>query len=304
MPWTLLKYAGPRVVLVRALLAPRRQELPVLVELRHARPVVAVRDDEAAVGEPVHVGRPVEMRGVGARHAVGADRQELRLAVVAELVDHVLVIVDEPDVLVRVVRADRDEVRTLQARVPLHPVGGLRQQVALAVEHEDAVLPARVHAHLVVACPGFHAALGELAAAAVAGRARGRRVTPRQPADRERDARPEVRQLLRHRTRNLRQLAALHDVDAVRALGKHALARAERPALVAGIGAELLRPAGERLRTRRRRPARLSPTAPRRHGSGRIARSSGRARCGTPAPRQPGLRPALMYLRMSSLLLS
>ena len=88
---------------------------------------------------------------------------------------------------------------------------------------------------LLLRAPRFHPALGELAAAAVAGRARGRRVTPRQPADRERDARPEVRQLLRHRARNLRQLAALHDVDAVGAFGKHALARAERPALVAGL---------------------------------------------------------------------
>ena len=40
---------------------------------------------------------------------------------------------------------------------------------------------------------------------------------------------PRSRQLLRHRTRDVRQLAALHDVDAVGALGEHALARAERP---------------------------------------------------------------------------
>ena len=181
---------------------------------------------------------------VRAGHAVCADRQQLRLAVVRELVDDVLVVVDQPDVLVRIVRTDRDEVRALQARVPLHPVGRLRQQVALAVEDEDAVLPPRIDAHLVVPQPRVHAALGELAAAAVARRAGRRRVTPRQAADRKRDARPEIRQLLRHRTRNLRQLAALHDVDAVGAFGKHTLPGAKRPALVARIARQLLRPAG------------------------------------------------------------
>ena len=116
-------------------------------------------------------------------------RQHLRLAVVGELVDDVLVVVDDPDVLLRIVGADGDEVRPLQHRVPLRP---RVDQVALGVEDEDAVLPARVHAHLVAArFPRLDAVLGELPGAAVAGQAGGRRVAPRQAADRELDARPE-----------------------------------------------------------------------------------------------------------------
>ena len=45
---------------------------------------------------------------------------------------------------------------------------------------------------LLLPAPRLHAAFGKLAAAAVARRARGGRVAPRQPADREADARSEV----------------------------------------------------------------------------------------------------------------
>src|SRR6185503_20089843 len=53
----------PRTRLLARLasLAPRRQILPVLVELDHTRAVVAVGHDEAAIGEPVHERRAVEM---------------------------------------------------------------------------------------------------------------------------------------------------------------------------------------------------------------------------------------------------
>src|SRR4029077_11766270 len=76
-------------------------------------------------------------------------------------------------------------------------------------------------------------------------RARRRRVTPRQTSNWKRDARPEVGELLRLRPGNLRQLAALHDVDAVGTLREDALPCAERPAFVPRIARELLRPAGD-----------------------------------------------------------
>jgi hypothetical protein len=55
------------------------------------------------------------------------------------------VVVDDPDVLLRVIRADVDRVRTLEHAVPLRPVLG---EVALRVDHDDGVVPARIDAEL------------------------------------------------------------------------------------------------------------------------------------------------------------
>ena len=55
--------------------------------------------------------------------------------------NHVLVVVDDPDVLLRIVGVDRDEMRALQHRVPLRPA---IDDVALAVE--DAALDADARA--------------------------------------------------------------------------------------------------------------------------------------------------------------
>jgi hypothetical protein len=71
------------------------------------------------------------------------ERQEPPLAVVAELADEVVVGVDDPDVLFRIVGADLHVVRPAPDRVPLRPVF---DHLAVAVEHDDDVLPSPVDA--------------------------------------------------------------------------------------------------------------------------------------------------------------
>src|SRR5882762_4920170 len=174
---------------IRRLVAesPLGQKLPVLVELDHPRPVVTVRHDEAAVGEPVDERGAVEMLVVRAGLAVCADRLYLRFAVMRELVNHVLVIVDDPDVLFRIVGADGDEVRPLQLRIPLVP---RLDEVARTIEHHDAVLPAGVDTHRVArSFPRLDSPLSRLPGPAVAGGTGNRRIPPRQPADRKENAR-------------------------------------------------------------------------------------------------------------------
>src|SRR6266850_2666799 len=163
-----VEVTGPRVVRRIAFLAPGHHILAVLVELDHPRPVVTVRHDEAAVGEPVDERGAVEMLVVRAGLAVCADRLYFRFAVMRELVNHVLVIVDDPDVLFRIVGADGDEVRPLQLRIPLVP---RLDEVARTIEHHDAVLPAGVDTHRVArSLPGLDSPLSRLPGPAVAGR--------------------------------------------------------------------------------------------------------------------------------------
>ena len=132
-------------------------------------------------------------------------------------------------------------------RIVLHEVLRIRQQVALAVEHQDVALPLRVDAHLVAgALPRLHAApSASWPLPPFPGGLELRRVAPRQPADREEDARPHVAQLLRHRPLDVRQLAVLNGVDAIGTLGEHARSGAERPRLVTRNGREILWPAGD-----------------------------------------------------------
>ena len=126
-------------------LAEIEQELALRVELRDARAVVAVGDVEAPVGQPRHEGRPVEVRRVRAGNVRRADRLDELLAVVRELVDRVRVVIHHPHVLLRIVRADVDGVRTLEHLVPLRP---LLDDVALRVHDDDAVFPAGILAEL------------------------------------------------------------------------------------------------------------------------------------------------------------
>ena len=101
-----------------ALGSPLHEELAVLIELRDARAGVAVGDEEGAVGQPVDVGRPVEVGGVRAFHFRRADGLQQLAAVVGELVDDLHVVVDDPDVLFRIVRADVDRVRAAELACP------------------------------------------------------------------------------------------------------------------------------------------------------------------------------------------
>src|SRR4029077_18577380 len=61
-----IEVAGALVVGRRALLSPIEEELAVLIELGHARSVIAIGDKKAAVRQPDDVGGPVEVRAVGA----------------------------------------------------------------------------------------------------------------------------------------------------------------------------------------------------------------------------------------------
>ena len=79
------------------------------------------------------------------------------------------------------------------------------------------------------------------------GRARRRRIPPRQPADRELEVRPELRKVDRLGPAERGQLAALQDEDAVGTLGEHALPGAERPPFVPLDRREILRPVGNHL---------------------------------------------------------
>ena len=86
--------------------SPHQQELAVLVELRDARVAVAVAHEERTVGQPRDVGRPFEMRAVVARLVALAERHQQLLAVVADLPDLMMDVVDEPDAVFRIVGAD------------------------------------------------------------------------------------------------------------------------------------------------------------------------------------------------------
>ena len=88
----------PRVLRILGRPAPVHQELAVLVELGDACAAVAVADEERPVGQPGDVGRPIEAVRPATAHA------ELpfavhQLAVVGEPLDHVQLVVDDPDVL-------------------------------------------------------------------------------------------------------------------------------------------------------------------------------------------------------------
>ena len=71
--------------------------------------------------------------------------RQQELTVVCELVDHVELVVDDPDVLLLIVRAHFDLVRPSAARQLRKKLVGIRplvDQVAVPIQHDDAVLEA------------------------------------------------------------------------------------------------------------------------------------------------------------------
>src|SRR6185436_6806946 len=137
----------------------------------------------------------------------------LELTVVREAIDHVQLVVDDPDVLLGIVRADLDLMRAAAARqlaehrIEMRP---LVDEVAIAVYDDDRVLE-----------PPLPTALRFLAArrgdaVAVAGRVAARRIQ-------RRIRRP------RRGALGQRQLAAHRDPDAVGALRVDAAERAPGP---------------------------------------------------------------------------
>ena len=188
---------------------PRRDEGAVLVELRDARVAQAVGDQQAAVRQPRDVLRPAEVLLVVAGDIGFAQRADELLAVVRELVDLVARVVHDPHVPIGIVRADPNLVRSAAAFEQLVPLRPRLDQLAVAVDDDDAV------AHL--------------------GLGLGRTLVHRSP-----DAVEAARQCL-----GKLQLAARGDEDAVRRLGEDARLRSpdvalarprRRPVLDDGVG--------------------------------------------------------------------
>ncbi len=178
-----------------ARLSPRHDELAVAVELHHARVDVAVADEERAVRQPRHVGRPREVGGVVARLHRRAERHHQLLAVAGELVDRVRAVVHQPDVPFRIVRVHQDAMRPHEQLVVLLP---RLDQLAVAIDDVEDVIPARM-------------ARWVLLRHVVAGRVAGRD-----------EAVGGAAFLLDHR-----QAAAAEDVDAIGAFGPDAGRRAD-----------------------------------------------------------------------------
>jgi hypothetical protein len=121
---------------------PNPHEVVFRVVLGDARAAVAVGDEVGAIRQPRNVRRPIEGVRSAAAHA------ELSLAVyelpvVGEAVDHVQLVVDDPDVLLLVVRADLDLMRAAAARqlrehlVEMRP---LVHELTVSIQDVDRVL--------------------------------------------------------------------------------------------------------------------------------------------------------------------
>ena len=228
------------------------QELAVAIELGHPRAGVAVGDEEGAVGQPGDVGRPVEVVGPAAGHAALAHRPH-QLPVVGEDVDDVLVVVDDPDVLLRIVGADQDLVRAAagfaQARTARR-----RQQVVVLQPLLDGGAVAIDREHQVVAALLVEVVLARVVAAAGVGPPRRQQAG----ADPRRGAFGQL------------DFAALRHPDLVGTLGEDAGARTPGPAGVRLVASRAAAWAS-------RRPPRSRPSAPAapvvRPCSGRLART-------------------------------
>ena len=131
-------------------------------------------------------------------------------------------------------------MRALEKIVPLRPA---LDDVALGVDHHDAILPARVDA--VLAFPVFRGVFGQITGGATAREARDgplRSVAKRHFAGREREAGTNLRQRRVLRAHQRGQLATLRDVDAVGALGEDAFHGAPGPFFVSWKRAQRLGP--------------------------------------------------------------
>src|SRR4029077_18598212 len=87
----------PRVLRILRRGAPVNQELAALVELRDTRAAVAVTDEEGAIGQPRDVRRTVEQPAAVASALSLCSPRLHQLPVVGELVNHVELVVDDPD---------------------------------------------------------------------------------------------------------------------------------------------------------------------------------------------------------------
>src|SRR5581483_10317398 len=222
-----VEVARPLVVRRVALLAPIHYEFAVLVELCDARAVVAVRHEHGAVRQPRQERGPVEVRAVRPLHGWRAYRLHELLSVVRELVDRVHVIVNQPYVLLRIIRINRNIVRPLHDLVPLRPLLG---DVAIAVDNRQAVFPFGIYADR--ALPEFGPIVRILASAAGARQRGNCSIAPWQAPDRKLNAWPEIGQQLGLRPLDVGQLAPEYQENAVGIFGVYALARSPSPLFI------------------------------------------------------------------------
>src|SRR4030095_7579130 len=141
-----------RVLRVLGWPAPVHDEVVVRVVLDDACAAVAVGDEVGPVGQPGDVRRPVESVRSTTTHSELPFAMN-QLTVIREAVDHVELVVDDPDVLLFVVGADLDLVRPTTAGKlgeELFEVRPLAHEVALTIEHDDRVLEAALPTALFV----------------------------------------------------------------------------------------------------------------------------------------------------------
>ena len=129
------------IALARLQRPPPEQRRPILVELHDSTVRIAVADEERTIREPVDHRRSIEVLQVvvGSEDAHLAEREHLRLAVVRELVDDVVHVIDHPDVPLWIVRLDVNLMRTAAAFEQVVPLFPRFNQLALPIDDEDGV---------------------------------------------------------------------------------------------------------------------------------------------------------------------
>jgi hypothetical protein len=116
-------------------------------EFRDPRSRVPICDEESAIGQPVNVGRPVEVCGIRPGYFRRSDRLEQFAPIVCELIDDLHIVIHDPDILLRIVWADIDRMRAAKQLIPLLP--GL-DDFAGAIHNHHAVFPFRVDSELAI----------------------------------------------------------------------------------------------------------------------------------------------------------
>src|SRR5262249_45175430 len=110
-----IKFVWTRILGIFWRTAPIHQELAVLVELRDACAAVTIADKERSVGQPRDVCRPVkQLSCITAALALCTERHD-ELAIVREFVNDMELIIDDPDVLLGIIRTHFDLVRSAAA---------------------------------------------------------------------------------------------------------------------------------------------------------------------------------------------
>src|SRR5262245_61519691 len=117
---------------------PGHQEFALFVELHDARIDVSITDEERYVGKKRDVRRPGEMCLIVSGNAGFSERSHQLLAVVGELENLVPVIIDHPNVPLRIIRTDADVMRTASTLKQLVPLRPRLDHLAVAVKNQNA----------------------------------------------------------------------------------------------------------------------------------------------------------------------